>query len=68
MLGAIHEKGFGVKVNKIEAYKWYSLSAENGNSKAKISLGKIKKKLTDKEANLANKSIINWKKSFKNKP
>jgi len=40
LIGALHEIGQGVSINKDEAYRMYTLSAYQGNSEAACSLGK----------------------------
>ena len=48
-LGRCFERGIGFsEANFKEAYKWYKLSASNGNEKAKTALKGYKKSITGK--------------------
>ena len=61
MLGALYAAGHGVKLDRIEAYKWYTLAIRGGFSGSKKYRAKLQRRLSSKQINEAKKRADAWR-------
>ncbi|MBT6609041.1 MAG: sel1 repeat family protein [Rhodospirillaceae bacterium] len=61
ILGALYAAGHGLKLDPVEAYKWFTLAARGGTAKSKKSLKKIIRGLSAADIKAAKARIATWK-------
>lgn len=60
MLGLMAEEGRGTARNALQAYIWYSLAAQRGQSSARASAERVKRLLLPADVAQADKAVQNW--------
>ena len=59
-LGRLHESGLGAHLNFVQAYKWYSLAAVQGDEDAAEKLSTLSKLMTAQQKAEAQKLVDEW--------
>jgi uncharacterized protein len=59
-LGNLYLKGRGVRLNLLEAYKWFLLADRAGLPQAKIALRRMNKVMTPADKKEANLRVLRW--------
>ncbi|MBT4007062.1 MAG: sel1 repeat family protein [Rhodospirillales bacterium] len=59
-LGNLYLKGRGVRLNLLEAYKWFLLADRAGLPQAKVALRRMNKVMTPADKKEANLRVLRW--------
>lgn len=65
-LGLMYEKGLGVHLDYVEAYKWLSLASSSGSRASQEELKSLSKIMTPPQIGRALVSLAEWKASHGN--
>ncbi len=67
IVGLMYEQGEGIEQNKLEAYQWYLLAADNGNQDAIQALGQSLTSLSPEQIQQGRQWVKEWqaKKNWK---
>lgn len=63
-LGVAYWHGLGVKADRIEAYKWFSLASKRGHGRARKNLLNLTRKFTDKDVAQGQKRADEWLQAY----